>query len=447
MKHTKDMTTGNPFVALILFSLPIIGGNLFQHFYNLMDIAIVGNSLGDDSLAAVGATSALYGVFLCIAFGSTNGFSLVIAESFGAKNIEKLKASIAQTFILSFIVGILLTIAAFLFTKPMLVLLKTPNVELSYQYISIVLIFVLVMVCYNMFSCILRAVGNSVAPLIFLVISCFLNIGLDFYFICVLHLNVFGAGLATVISQLISCILSGVYLFTKCKDILPEKRHFKANAALTKELIFNGISMALMFSIVSIGSITLQYAVNNLGELTVAAHTTARKIDETMMLVFFPLSTACATYASQNLGAGKLNRIKTGILAAFGICFAVSLVMIAVTYLYGETLVKTISGSENMELIKLGSYYLKLNIPFYFFLVLLVVLRSTLQSIRYKAIPILASCTEMGGKALVAFLITPKIGYVGIMLCEPAIWFIGGTIVSICFFYAMSKFKREYKKP
>ena len=250
MKHTNDMTKGSPLKALILFALPIILGNLFQQFYNLMDIAIVGNRLGDYSLAAVGATSALYGLFLSLAHGSANGFSIVIARYFGAGDREGLKRAIAHTLKLTVGLALLLTAVAVFATKPLLVLLKTPDVELSYRYISIVLFAVSVTVLYNVLSGILRAVGNSVAPLVFLIIGAVLNIGMDWLFVCVFDLGVFGAGLATVLAQVISCALTGMYLVIVCKSILPKREHFAADTALSKDLFINALSMAMMFSIV-----------------------------------------------------------------------------------------------------------------------------------------------------------------------------------------------------
>lgn len=446
MKHTKDMTHGSPLLALILFSLPIILGNLFQQFYNLMDIAIVGNQLGDDSLAAVGATAALYGLFLSLAFGAANGFSIVISRYFGSKDMNGLRKAFAHSLKLAVIVAGILTLAAIFFTRPLLVLLRTPDVELSYRYISVVLLAITVSVFYNVLSATLRAVGNSVAPLIFLVIGAFVNVGLDFAFIVVFNMGVFGAGLATVISQVFSCTLTLIYMLVFCKDLLPKKEDFITDKALTKDLAVNAASMACMFSIVSIGSITLQFAVNNLGPITVAAHTTARKIDETMMVVFAPLSMASATFASQNLGAGKTNRIKRGIFTAFALGCAISLLTILVTFLYGEEMVRRISGSSNPEVISQGVRYLKWNLPFYFFLVGLVILRSTLQSIGVKITPLIASFVEMIGKASIAFFLVPKTGYFGIIISEPIIWFTCSAIVGVSFIYELSKMKKSASK-
>ena len=427
------MTVGSPLKALILFSLPIILGNLFQQFYNLMDIAIVGNHLGDTSLAAVGATSALYGLFLSLAHGFANGFSLVIAKYFGARDMKGLRASVAHTFVLSFFIAIILTFVAVFAIKPLLILLKTPDPELSYRYISVVLFAVSVTVFYNSLAGIMRAVGNSLAPLVFLIIGAFCNIGMDYYFICVLDLGVFGAGLATVLSQVISCILSAIYLWKKCRDLLPGKEDFAFNGKLFRTLLINGSSMAMMFSIVSIGSITLQYAVNDLGETTVAAHTTARKIDETMMVMFAPLSTAAATFASQNLGAKKEDRIRKGIFSAFALAFGVSVIAIMITFLFGRELVTTISGSTNPEVINLGTKYLQMNIPFFFFLVTLVVLRSTLQGIGRKIAPLAGSVVEMLGKVAIALFLVPRIGYLGIIVSEPIIWITCSIIVGFDF--------------
>ena len=443
MKHTNDMTKGSPLKALVLFALPIILGNLFQQFYNLMDIAIVGNRLGDYSLAAVGATSALYGLFLSLAHGSANGFSIVIARYFGAGDREGLKRAIAHTLKLTVGLALLLTAVAIFATKPLLVLLKTPDVELSYRYISIVLFAVSVTVLYNVLSGILRAVGNSVAPLVFLIIGAVLNIGMDWLFVCVFDLGVFGAGLATVLAQVISCALTGTYLVIVCESILPKREHFAADAALSKDLFINALSMAMMFSIVSIGSVSLQFAVNSLGPDIVAAHTTARKIDETMMVMFAPLCTACATFCSQNYGAKRFDRIKQGILTSFALSFGISALAILLTFLFGNFLVAIVSGSDNPVVLTNGALYLRINLPFYFFLVTLVILRSTLQALGHKVAPLIASGVEMVGKLSIALFLVPRIGYMGIIVSEPAIWITCSVIVLADFLILLAALRKE----
>ena len=447
MKHSNDMTKGSPLKALVLFALPIILGNLFQQFYNLMDIAIVGNRLGDYSLSAVGATSALYGLFLSLAHGSANGFSIVIARHFGAGDREGLKRAIAHTLKQTVGLALLLTAAAIFATKPLLILLQTPDVELSYQYISVVLFAVSVTVLYNVFSGILRAVGNSLAPLVFLIIGALFNIGMDWLFVCVFDFGVAGAGLATVLAQVLSCSLTGLYLVKKYKAILPSREHFAADRALSLDLFQNALSMAMMFSIVSIGSVSLQFAVNSLGPDIVAAHTTARKIDETMMVMFAPLSTACATFCSQNFGAGRFDRIKKGILTAFALSFGISLVAIAATFLFGDYFVKAVSGSGNPVVLTNGALYLKLNLPFYFFLVALVLLRSTLQALGHKVAPLIASGVEMIGKISIAFLLVPKIAYMGIIVSEPIIWISCSFIVLADFIRILALLRKETDMP
>ena len=441
MKHTNDMTTGNPFSAIILFALPLIIGNVFQNLYNVVDVAIVGNSLGDHALAAVGATSALYGLYICLNFGFNNGFSLVIARNFGAKDIPRLKRSIGGTLRLGVLLSVVLTVLGIFTTRPLLVLLHTPDIDLSFRYISVLVYCVIFSVLYNTFSAILRAVGNSVAPLVFLIIGTVTNIILDVLFIRVFHMGVFGAAFATVLAQAVCALISGLYYVKKCPDLLPSAEDYKLDPVTEKELLINGLSMGMMFSIVSLGSVSLQYAINDLGDVTVTAHTAARKIDETMMLVFFPLSTAAATYSSQNLGAGKYDRIKKGILAAFAVCFAVAIIMIITAVMFGPELVQAISGTANPEVIRLGSLYLRLNVPFFFFLVCLVVLRSTLQGLGNKIVPISASFIEMGGKVIVAFFLVPVFGYMGVVFTEPAIWILGSVVVSIGFFYTMSRLR------
>ena len=437
MKHSNDMTVGSPLKALVFFSLPLIIGNLFNHFYNVMDVAIVGNALGIDSLAAVGATSAIYGLFISITFGFGSGISLVIARYFGAKDTDGLKRAVAHTIKLSILTAIILTLGAIFGLKPLLILLRTPDVELSYRYISVILFFVSFMLFYHILAGILRAVGNSVAPLVFLIIGSLINIGMDYLFVVVFGWNVFGAGLATTLSQLFSGIITAIYLCVKCKDLIPSKEHFKFDENITMDLISNGLSMALMFSIVSIGSICLQFAINDLGTDTVAAHVSARKIDEMLMMCFAPLSTACATFASQNVGAKKTQRIKKGIATAFALGWGISVVDIIIVYTIGEFLVRLISGDAVESVVSLGTAYLKVNIPFFFFLVAVVLIRSTLQGLGRKIVPLIGSGMEMVGKVLIAFFLVPVMGYMGVMLSEPIIWIACTVVLTVDFVFAL----------
>lgn len=443
MKAANDLTVGKPIRVIILFTIPIIAGNLFQQMYNVADTVIVGHILGEEALAALGATSALYGLFTSIAVGMTNGFSIVIARYFGSRDRKRMSKAVAHTIMLSVMTALLLTLIAVLFVKPLLVFLRTPAqiLEDSYTYIRVVLLFFLVTVFYNMFAGILRGIGNSLMPLVFLIISTVCNVILDIVLVKYAGMGIAGASTATVIAQIFSVVLCGIYIWKKCPGLHVKKEDFRWDNSIGADLFTTGLSMAMMFSVVSVGSIALQSAINSLGAVTIAAHTTARKIGEMLMLGFSPLSMAASTFSSQNLGAGRKERIWQGIKAAFLVGFSLALAGNILVFAAAGPLVKAVSGSQNSVLIQTAVYYLHINLPFYFALAVLVILRSALQGLDRKAVPLVASTIELVGKFVVAGILVPRIGYLGICISEPVIWIAGGIVVAIDFYRTMKKFR------
>lgn len=445
VKRTNDLTVGNPIKGILIFMVPIIFGNVFQHMYNLVDTVIVGHILGEEALAAVGATSALYGFFTSMAFGMTNGYSIVIARFFGGRDEKGLKRSLAHTVMLTVISSAVLTLIGVVFARPLLTLLQTPQeiIEQSYSYVIVVLACLLVSMLYNMFAGMLRGIGNSLMPLVFLIISTVCNAVLDVVFVGYVGMGVKGAAWATVLAQLISVFSSLIYVWKKCPQLHVRKGDFKWNGIIAEDLFTNGISMALMFSIVSIGSIALQSAINSLGSITIAAHTAARKIGEMFMMFFTPLSMAGSTYCSQNLGAGKKDRIPQGMRACFVVGFTAAAFVNLITFLAAEPILIAVTGSHNIELIQTSALYLHINLPFYFALTILLTLRSALQGLGHKLIPLLASVIELASKFVVASLLVPHIGYLGVCIVEPLVWIICAILVFTDYKLLMRKMKKQ----
>lgn len=433
MKGTKDLTIGSPLKGILLFTIPIIIGNIFRHMYNLVDTTIVGHILGDEALAAVGATSAMYGFYMSMAFGLSNGFSIVIARYFGSRNEQKLRKTVGNTILLSLFCSVVLTIVGVITAKPLLRLLRTPEsiIDQSYSYVIILLACVTITMLYNMFDGILKGIGNSMMPLVFLIISTMFNAILDFVFIAGFHMGVAGAAVATVVAQLVAVICCFVYTVFFCDAIKICKKDLKPDFENLRDLFSNGISMALMFSIVSLGSIALQSAINSLGAVTIAAHTAARKIGEMFMMFFTPLSVAASTFCSQNLGAGKKDRIKQGIKATFIVGFGAAALVNVVTFIAARWIITAITGTSNVELIETAQMYLYINLPFYFALAVLLILRSALQGLGRRSTPLIASGIELVGKFLVAALLVPAIGYLGICVVEPITWILCAILVLV----------------
>ena len=287
MFHLKvDLLKDNILKALLIFALPILIANIFQQLYNTMDTMIVGNFLGDTSLAAISACGAVYELLIGFALGVGNGLSIVTARSYGANDEQLIKKSVAGSIVIGIGLTLVIMLISVIFLYPLLTLLHTPAniIDEAYSYISVVTIFVGVMFAYNLCAGLLRAIGNSVMPLVFLIISSIINVILDLLFITQFQMGVQGAAIATVIAQGISVFLCMIYIYQKTPILIPQKQHFAFDQELYKELLGQGFSMGFMMSIVSAGTVILQSSINGFGYLIIAGHGTARKLNSFCMM-------------------------------------------------------------------------------------------------------------------------------------------------------------------
>ena len=429
------MTEGSPVRVILLFALPILFGNIFQQLYNIVDTAVIGNVLGDTALAAVGATTAIYGLIIGFSNGMTNGFSVVLARAYGAGDQELMKKTVSMIGMLTLAASFLITVGAMAGLKPLLRFLHTPEhiLEQSYTYVSIIFLFVTVTMCYNMFAGMLRAVGNSRIPLLFLIVATVINIVLDLLFVKVFSWGISGAAYATVIAQLISAVLCGIYIWKNCPLLRFDRRYLCFDRKLMAELITQGVSMGMMIAICSIGTVALQGAINSFGANIIAGHMAARKIAEMFMLPLGTLSTAAATYTSQNYGAGRNDRVKRGILASLGLAFLWSTISCLVTLPGAAAITRLLTGTTQAEVIHTTVQYIWINVPFYYFLSVLLILRSSLQGLGRKLVPLAASTMELAIKFAGAGWIAPRLGYLGICIMEPLIWGVCMVMVLIDF--------------
>ena len=343
------MTEGNILRNIVFFAIPILIGNIFQQLYNVADTAIIGNLLGDSALAAVGASTPVYGLLIGFAGGLTNGFAVVIARYFGAKNEREMKKAVSLTYILSGIIALVLTITGALVLHPLMQSLKTPDdiIADTESYMMIIILFSSVTIAYNMLAGMMRAVGNSKAPLYFLIASTFVNIGLDFLFVKGFDMGVAGAAYATVISQGVSVILCFIYALKKCDFLIFRKSELVLDRSMLSNLTSTGLSMGLMYAIVSIGSVILQGAVNSFGTSTITAPTAARKIDDIFMLTLGTIAMSSSTFASQNYGAGKIDRVKKGILYSIFLSFGWSAFSVLCAVVFRVPIITALTGTAD----------------------------------------------------------------------------------------------------
>ena len=443
MDTSIDLVRGKVLKSLVLFSLPFLFSNIFQQLYNTIDTYIVGNTLDETALAAIGACGAIYELLVGFAVGVGNGFSVVVARFFGAGNEKQVRKSVATSIVISIIITVVMMIFSAFLLRPMLELLNTPAeiINDAYSYIGIIGIFIGVMFAYNLLAGFLKAIGNSFMPLVFLIISTIVNVILDYVFIAMMNTGIKGAAIATVIAQLVSAVLCAIYIWKKYPDILPKKEDMKAEKNLYNELWAQGLSMGFMSSIVSMGTVILQYSINGLGTMIIAGHTAARKIMAFSTLPITTLGLSITTYASQNKGAGKKDRILKGVRYA-NIMTTVWSIMAAIILLpLSKPLVELLSGSTDAIVLTNGANYLKFNVLFYIPLGILINMRCSLQGIGYKILPLISSVIELLGKIVFTFLLIPTLKYTGVIICEPVVWCLMAIQLVISFY--RNKYIRE----
>lgn len=412
----KDLTKGNVLKVVLLFAVPLFLSNIFQQLYNLTDISIIGHALGDDALSAIGSVSTIYGMFNSLLFGMGNGFAMVIAKFFGAGDQKSLRKAIANTLIISVIWTVAITAIGILTLKPLMKILNTPDsiFDMAYSYAIIVISLLVFSFIYNVLSAMLRAVGNSIEPLFILMLSVTINVGLDLLFVCRYHWGLPGAAIATTIAQAISALTCFFFILRKVPELRFRKEDLKLDKAMIEDLFSAGLAFALMYTVVNIGTVILQGAINGLGETTIAAHTTARKISEFCMLVPSTLAHSMANFAGQNYGAGRYDRIKEGLRKTILFACGIATFMIFIIYTTGEGLVQGVSGSENQTLIDTAVFYLKVDLPFYYVLSVLLITRNTMQGMGAKYTPVIASIMELLFKAFTAGFLAVRLKYIGI---------------------------------
>ncbi len=442
---TKDMTTGSPLKNIIRFCLPLMVGNLFQQFYNMADTIIVGQFVGKNALSAVGSVGPLNFMIIGTVIGLCTGFAIPIAQRFGAQDIQNLKKYVANIIYTSIVVGVIFTCVAVLFARPLLEVLNTP-IELrdeAYSYIVVIFAGIGATMLYNLLASIVRALGDSKTPLYFLLFSSFLNIGLDLLLIIVFQMGVRGAAVATVVSQFISGVLCFIYV-KRSFPILHLTKETKAlDFVFIKNLLKNGLPMALQFSITAIGSVMLQSCVNGLGADCIAAVTIGGK---TQLMIVLPAETigiTMATYCGQNLGAKKFNRIEKGVHRGVALAFGYAAIGFCVARFLGPYLsLLFIDGSET-EIIALAQQYINAGSYFYLILSLLFVLRNALQGLGYSLTAMTAGVFELIARGIMGFGFVNTIGYAAACVANPVAWIAADIFLIPAYIIVSRKVKRS----
>lgn len=443
MATSREMTSGRPLPLIFSFAMPLLLGNLLQQTYSLVDAAIVGQFLGINSLAAVGASTSV--VFLILGFcnGCCGGFGIPVAQKFGARDYSTMRQLVSVSLQLAAVISVVVAVVTSLFCADILKVMRTPDriFQDAYYYLLITFIGVPCTFFYNLFSCVIRALGDSKTPFWFLLFSTILNILLDLFCILILDWGVAGAAIATVFSQGVSAALCYVYMMRKFEilRVTPAERKFKV--ALARTLLYIGVPMGLQFSITAVGSIMLQSANNALGTACVAAFTAAMRIKMFCMCPLESLGIAMATYSGQNYGAGRPERIWTGIKSSVGMMLVYCAMMFGILMLGAGTFALLFVDPSELEILKNTELFLHISVTFFPVLGLLCILRYTIQGAGYTNLAMLSGVSEMIARVLVSLFAVPAWGYLAVCFGDPTAWIFADLFLIPAFIYVYKRIR------
>lgn len=445
---TKSLTSGSPTKLIIGFALPLLVGMLFQQFYSLVDTIIVGKTLGVDALAAVGSTGSINFMIIGFAMGICSGFAIPVAQRFGAEDYKSMRKFVANSVWLSIIISVAMTVVVVVLTRQILVWMNTPAniIDQAYSYIVVIFAGIPVIFLYNMTSGIMRSLGDSKTPVYFLLLASVINIALDVIFIVYIGMGVEGAGYATIISQAISGVACLIYIIFKFPLLKIERDEWHWDNSMASRLLGMGVPMGLQYSITAIGSVILQTAVNGLGSAAVASMTAANRIAMFMVTPFDALGSTMATYGGQNVGARKLERLKSGLKSAQLLGSAYSLIALAIIYFGADYLLLLFLDASETAIIADAKTFMIIQALFYIPLVAVNVFRFIIQGMGFSTFAILAGVMEMIARTAAAFTLVPWFGFLGACFASPLAWIFADAFLVPAFFATYKKLERKQSK-
>lgn len=442
----KDMTNGSPSKHILGFAVPMLFGMLFQQFYNLVDTIIVGKTLGVEALAGVGATGSINFMIIGFCMGVCNGFVIPVAQCFGAKKPADLRKYVFNGYICSIVFAIVLTLASVIFCRRILIIMNTPAdiIDHAYNYIVVIFIGIPTVFLYNMVSGVIRSLGDSKTPVVFLVLSSIINVVLDFFLILVCKMGVAGAGWATVTSQLISGLTCLIYMYKKYDILKGDKSERVLDRRFITNLCMNGVPMGLQYSITAIGSTILQAAVNTLGSTYVAAMTAGSKMFNFTCCPFDALGSTMATYAGQNVGAAKIKRLGQGVRSVMIIGSVYSVLSLIALYFTTDYIALLFVNASETTIIALTRQFILASACFYIPLTGVNVVRFCIQGMGFSVFAISAGILEMIGRAFAAIILIPSIGFMGACLASPIAWIAADAFLFPAFIHCAKKLNARH---
>jgi len=427
---TKELTVGSPLKVILKFMFPIFLGNMFQQLYHFVDALIVGRYLGIKSLAAVGVTAPFIFFIISFIFASTQGFTVVTAQRFGARDYESMRKSLAISLVLSAILTVVMTIISAPFSYQFLHFLNTPSdiIQEASVYLFIMFAGIFATVFYNLSSNVLRALGDSKTPLYFLIFASFCNIIFDLLFILKFKTGIAGAGYATVLSQAIASVLCVIFMFSKFEILRLKKEDWHFDNAFVYEHLRIGIPMGIQMSVLTLGILALQYVINTFGSIAVAAATTSMRVEQLFSQCLVALGATMAVFTAQNFGAKKLSRIKDGAKCAVMINLFVCVFAIVTLAFFADNIILLFMSDPDYEVLHLAKLYLFITMAFLLFLGFLMIFRNILQGMGNVGAPLMSGFAELIARILGAFILGYYFSFTGVCFATPAAW-IAATVV------------------
>ena len=443
MNFMQDMTKGSPLRLLVSFSIPLLIGSLFQQFYTMADSIIVGKFVGADALASIGACSSVIYLLFSLFFGLSAGIGIVISQYFGAGDGSAVRRGIACSVYLLAAASLLLTLIGLVFARPILTILGTPSeiMQDAAAYFQITSAGIIAVAFYNGISSILRALGDSRTPVIWLIAASLLNIVLDFVFILTFHMDVFGAAFATILSQAIAGVGCLVRMCRGFPVLKMEKGDWRWDWRRARELCVMGLPMGLQYSITAIGSVMIQAAVNGLGTVYVTAVTAASKVSMFLCCPFDAMGATMATYGGQNVGAAKWERLDQGLRSCTVLGAVYAAVSLGIVFLFADPLNMLFLDAESTSLLPLARQYLLISAAFYFPLSLVNIVRFLIQGMGFSPLATLAGVLEMAARGFVSYLV-PVFGFAAACYASPAAWVLADLFLVPAYFYCRRKLAR-----
>lgn len=444
---TKNMTQGSPLRLIIGFVLPLVLGNLLQQMYSMVDTVLVGRILGTDSLAAVGVSGGVNFLVLGFCCGICEGCAVPIAQRFGADDIKGVRTFIANSIWLCLAMSVLITAVTVYYCDDIMRFIKTPEdiFDEACGYIRIIFAGIPFLFLYNMLAGILRSLGDSRSPVIFLGISAVLNIILDIVFIVLLDTNASGAAAATIASQGCSGVICLIYIKKKFPMLKFESGELRPDRRYIMKLCSYGMPMGLQYSVTAIGSVILQTSVNALGTVYVAAVSAATRVTNIFLSFYCSIGSTMATYTGQNVGAWKLNRLKEGIKAAFKIGIVYSVVVFVIILLFKSTIAAMFVDSGNTEVAALMKRFLVINSMFYTLHLLINIFRSMIQSMGFGMVAIISGILEMLARGMLGKFIVPAFGFNAVCLADASAWLVADLFLIPCFIFCFRRIEGNNK--